>query len=189
MSFNLYSQTEVKGEIEFKNLQIVRLGGKNFKAIWEKKEKPLNMGWKINESDYLSIYNLKNEITKPAIIINICPDSDDKAELYQLLEIFVYTYSEKQDSEKPRVNYLMLKLKEIVDTDCPEFLENFSENNFKVKKEKLEISETVYEFLYLFGDSGKWKWGRNGSVNTPLLYNDALQYFINNISLKSRKLK
>jgi hypothetical protein len=40
--------------------------------------------------------------------------------------------------------------------------------------------DLVHEFLYLQGGTtgGSWTWGRVGSVNAPLLWPDALRYFV-----------
>jgi hypothetical protein len=48
----------------------------------------------------------------------------------------------------------------------------------------------IYEFLYVGGDgkTGSWVFGRVGSVNAPLLWDDILDSFLKRINRKRRDI-
>lgn len=173
MPFYLYKKqlTESK-EYLFKQERNIQLAGRQtIHSLWNAKNKPRG-GWSMSADELIKTVMQNNgDSASHSIIIDLAPGRREIA-FYELTDIWAYTYF----TDGGQVNWtpLMLKLKEIVEIE--------RRNEFRQSVNEQPVF--CYEFLYLQGENGGWRWGRNGSVNGALLYSDAFEYFQHFIKYK-----
>ena len=148
-----------------------------------------DLKWHLSESDLLStaIDEYLSESALPndyAIVIDLKPKDKKRVSLYELKDIWGYSYSPDYTPIALRLETLAVDL----DHPNPDALKQRFETNDRLR-------EPVHEFLYLRGgsgagnDSGTWNWGQVGSVNGALLWPDALKFFFKEIKISIKAYK
>lgn len=137
-----------------------------------KKVTPLR--WHMLEANLLR--RLKVSADDYALIIDLKPKVKGNVSLYQLKDIWGFSSS----GWTP----VALRLESL-------FVDEHQENADIFKKQFDDGNaerELVHEFLYLNGDAneGKWTWGMAGNVNGALLWPDAFEYFMDELSKPSQ---
>jgi len=173
MPFIVYRWGKDKeGFQRFERVEDVSLAGRNgpmarhVQELLVKKDSK-ELRWHMTESEILS--RLGKPAEQYALIIDLKPNVKNTVSLYQLRDIWGFSYSEWTP--------IAIRLETL-------YVDEYAQDPTKFKQsfgdEKSERDQ-VHEFLYLQGGTdakGSWSWGPVGSVNGALLYNDALNYFI-----------
>lgn len=172
MPFYLYRKPSKKAG-SYEQMHTVSLAGYN--AIhngWKEQGKPINQGWHLDQNDLVRLSGGDPE--KHVLLIDLKPSSTASIDLYELLDIYVFTDG---DAKEGRVDWnpLMLRLREFWCEQC-DF--EGSERSTRIKSVSAPPGHRgdIFEFLYLQGE--KWTWGRSGQVNGVLLYENARKYFL-----------
>jgi hypothetical protein len=165
------------GNVHLKQERRIAIGGRNLiYRIWNKRRKPIKELWVIDREELIQEATNGMNSTTHRIFFYYKPYAENQKGLLLIepMKIYAYTYEE---CGKPDWTILFLKMKELINAESNRILT-------RVEREKLikNISgpirhKNVYEFLYLQGEDGGWKWGMVGNVNAALIYSDALNEF------------
>jgi hypothetical protein len=173
MPFLLYEyHSDPKGFTTYQLIRNVKLAGRSgpiatFVCGGERPKTPV---WHLPESKLLR--EVGGEPERHALLVDLKPNVKKNVSLYRLREIWGYSASEWTP--------ILLRLDRLFSdeksNDPEEFKRRFDDG-------KSEII-TVYEFLYLQGETSRdsWAWGKVGSVNGALLFPAALDYFLSVLS-------
>jgi hypothetical protein len=130
--------------------------------------------WKLSSYDISKLLFQTNsdlQIDKKyVIVVDLKPKSNTDVSLFQIENIYGYSYEDWTP--------LCLELRIVYDDNVD--VQNLEEQKESLVVKKLDFQKRVYEFLYILKGwkSGKLNWGMTGSVNAPLLWPDAMGYFI-----------
>lgn len=129
------------------------------------------MSWHLPETELLKLV-VEEKPSDHAILIDLKPNAKGNVSIYQLKDIWGFSYSEWTP--------IALHLETLFVDEEIENPDSFK-NTFEAPN--LKDRENVYEFLYLRGGTkgGTWNWGMVGRVNGALLWPDALKYFIDEL--------
>jgi hypothetical protein len=129
--------------------------------------------WDLTEADVLCSCGVDPE--RHAFIIDLKPSAPNLVSLYRLKHAWGYS----SYGWTP----LALELEGLYVDEVPPAA--ITPTAFKQRFPALgEPGDRIYEFLYLNGDgkTGRWSFGRVGSVNAPLLWEDVLDSFLKRIN-------
>ena len=189
MPFYLYQKERINAESSsYIRQEGIRLAGKNviYNSLIKtgqliESQDQGDFEWHLSDYDLLStaIDQYLSESASPndyAIVIDLKSGGKERVSLYELKDIWGYSYSLDYTPIALRLEPL------VVDFDHP------NPDDLKQRFYAFDsLREHVYEFLYLQGgagkDSGTWNWGQVGSVNGALLWPDALKFFFKEIQI------
>lgn len=112
--------------------------------------------------------------SKYLLVIDWNPNAEDYIGLIELMDVYAYTWSYRQNEAS--WTPIMLSLRNVLSDG----VENASETKLRLKTGLLEPSEDeseFVEFLYLKGGDHGWTWGMNGMTNAAFLEGAARDYF------------
>ena len=173
MPFIIYAIEANDDTVDFKRLRIVS-GLSSTIGSFVSEHAPIGGGaplpWHMSGSDI--IQRVGGSPSEHAFVIDLKPSAKNNVSLYQLNDIWGFSY--------PHWTPLALRLETLFVDEYSEGPEEFKEH-FVVPDSRREL---VHEFLYLCAGTagGTWRWGMAGAVNGALLWPDALNYFIQQIS-------
>ena len=190
MPFYLYQKERINAVsssyIQKENISLAGTNNAIYKSLIKTEQLIENqdqgdLEWHLSDYDLLStaIDQYLSESALPndyAIVIDLKPGDKERVSLYELKDIWGYSYSSDYTPIALRLETLAVDL----DHPNPDALKQRFETNDSLR-------EPVHEFLYLQGgageDSGTWNWGQVGSVNGALLWPDALKFFFKKIQI------
>jgi hypothetical protein len=178
MAIYLYQYTIEGGSTHFELLGEAQLAGANaIFHIWQQKGEPRNQGWHINSNDLSNHFKDKVPAGScPTVVIDYDPRGKEEIVLLQILDIYPYTYANKNTGEvwwSP----MMLRMKKIFGKQ-PSAPINVDERHGLIAKFDLyDFDEEIVEFLYVQGKKGGWNSGMVGRVNAALIPPEARMYF------------
>lgn len=177
MTFHIYRCEQRGGRdvLHFTDEEF-RLAGYNLLyRAWVKRGKPIREGWRISADELIQIFSDgKESYESRRLIIDYQPSNMTRIPLIEIQEIFLFNWG-----EAPAVTWtpMMLRMRDVLDHWCDLPM---SPAQRRARMAELEIEAyggDFVEFLYLQGDSGSWKWGRNGATNAVFLHDEARDYF------------
>ena len=180
MAFMVYKRTEGSDVNLYRNLGTpFSLAGYNLVYdIWEKRARPINIGWTITRKDLVEAFqpDMTEEL---AFLIDFDPQSTSRIGIIEVDRIHVYTYGNRR-TKTAYWSPMMIEFSTLVDDEDFENLGPKEKRKFlsllKIKKEDMLPS---VEFLYLHGTELSWNWGKNGMTNAAFIGAEARTYFRN----------
>jgi len=171
MAFYLY---EKAGENEFRKTREIKLAGRNsIYNLWCQK-KPLDKGWEITQKELLKHITKKHDgYENFKIIIDFYPSSDNQIELIEIFDMFIYTYGNEQGEVSWSV--LMVRVRDF--WKCYNIDTSNRNKHLELITCEEHYEDDIFEFLYLQGEDGGWKWGKVGMVNAAFIHKKAREYF------------
>ncbi len=178
MPFYVYQceRDPVSGSVGYSRRKKIPLAGKKgpfylhnqerFEDVKEDERMRRALEWSMKEAEMLRLLECDSE--ECAIVIDLKPKVDNNVSLYQLRDVWGYSYK----AWTPILLHLETLFVDREANNPAQFKKRFSDEQCE--------REHIYEFLYLNGGYGSssWSWGRIGSVNGALLLPDALKYFL-----------
>lgn len=138
---------------------------------------PDNPEWDIPAESLVRFFGV--DPTDHAVIIDLKPKDRSLVSLYRIKHVWGYS----SHAWTP----LAMELEGLYVDETPPA--GISPATFKQRFPALQgAGDRIYEFLYVNGDaqSGSWAFGRVGSVNAPLLWEQVLDSFLRRINRKRR---
>lgn len=173
MPFLLYEYAPSDtGALTYRRLKRVALGGKSGPIATHVSNEyggQPNTGWHMSESKMLEHFG---GIDNRALLIDLKPNKRGNVSLYQLTDIWGFSY----EGWTP----ICLRLESLFIDKEEEDVETFKQS---FEFDPQDGGHVIHEFLYLRGgtNEGPWGWGMTGSVNSALLFRDAWEYFVRRI--------
>ena len=172
MPFYLYGIEKAKEGLIYKmTREVTPVAGKrgplySFVSRTFKKAKDGHLTWEMSEDQILLEIGVR-DLENSSLLVDLKPTVKNNVSLYRLKKIWGYS--------TPTWTPLAVQLESI-------FVDKEVRNPKSYKKhfsDPGEEGDLIHEFLYLQGGTreGNWLWGRVGSVNGTLLWEDAFNHF------------
>jgi hypothetical protein len=177
MTFHLYRIEDEQGIHVLANTgeEFVLAGRNLLYKVWQARGNPVNSGWNVKANELIGLHTGgTGSYETHRLIIDYYPSSTERIPLIELLEVFAFTWGEREPSI---VHWtpLMLKLRDVCDHWGDSAISAEDRQLFKSRLVNPAYGEEFVEFLYLQGE--KWVWGRNGSTNAAFIHGAARDYF------------
>ena len=155
----------------------IPLAGLHGPLSWAARRSPENLEWELPETEVVRFFGVDPE--NHAVVIDLKPRVSTEVSLYRLKHIWGYS----SNGWTP----LALELEALYVDDAPPagIASSVFRDRFSVPSQP---GERIYEFLYVNGDgkSGRWTFGRVGSVNAALLWEHVFDSFLKRINRTRR---
>lgn len=182
MPFLLYSTSGLPdGSKEYRQVGTISLAGINRGLIYRACQQGLSgrdTGWALSAADLLSVGGY--DPASHSLITDVSPAREGEINLFEIRAVAGYSYREWTP--------IMLDLEQLFDGE----VERGSEVERKLCFVDIEAPRhPVRTSLYLRGGhgGGTWNFGHVGRVNGPLLWEDAMEFFISQVHRIDRQAR